>query len=35
MEVYLRDDIQTMLKSVSSKARKGCIIGELKGRNQC
>ena len=28
MEICLRDDIKTMLKSVSSKARKGSIISD-------
>ena len=35
MEVSFRHDIKTTLKSVSSMAGKGCIIGVLKGRNHC
>ena len=35
MEVCFRHDIKTTLKSVSSKAGKGCIIGVLKGKNHC
>ena len=33
MDVSFRHDIKTMLKSISSKAGKGRIIGVLKGRN--
>ena len=35
MEACHRIDVKTTLKSISSKARKGCIIGVFKGRNQC
>ena len=31
-EVSLRDDINATLKFVSSKARKGCIIGVMNDR---
>ena len=34
-EASFRHDIKTTLKSVGSKAWKGCIIGILKGRNNC
>ena len=35
MEVYLRDDFKTTLKSVSSKTWEGCNIGVQKSKNQC
>ena len=34
-EVSFRHDVKTTLKSVSSKAGKGIMIGVLKSKNHC